>query len=146
MTDENTDGAAPQDDKAKLGEDDLIVVVQCDVVRLIGRVKFKEVELRDDGGLRYPFVLHDAGAVLITRGVTPGALEGTVNQVKQLSIATLDYAEAPLAEIGIESASLVYTDVMLDEAGRAHMRLSYEEFLNRRASVVQHARIDGALP
>jgi hypothetical protein len=132
------------EDKKTLGEDDIVVVVQCDAIRLIGTVSKEPVG--EDGHLAVPFQLLGVGAVLITRGVAPGAVEGVINQVKQINIATLDYATGPLEAVGIERASLVYTDVMIDDEGRKEMRAQYEAFLNRKGSVVQHARTDGNLP
>lgn len=137
----------------KLKDDDIVIVAQCDGVRLIGRVPAPEDDalegnpyVNENGSLKLPIVMGDVGAVLITRGVAPGAIEGTMHQVKQINIATLDYAEAPLEALGVERISMAYTDLMLDEEGRKHMRASYEDFLNREVSVVQHSRTDGKLP
>jgi len=136
-----------EEKRVELTDDDVVVAVQCDAVRLIGHINpEKDGHIMESGSLKYPFTLKGVGAILITRGVSPGAIQGTVNQVKQINIATLDYSETALAEVGIERASLIYTDLMLDEGSRAHMREAYEEFINRKMSIIQHSRLDGALP
>ena len=133
------------EDRVVLG-DDVVVVVQCDSIRLIGRLDTRRPSGPEDPQLGYPLTLHDVGAILITRGVAEGPIKGTMVQVKQLNISTLDYAEAPIQRLVVERASMSYTDVTLDEAGRKNMRIAYEEFLNRKTSTVQHARTDGVLP
>jgi hypothetical protein len=116
---------------------DLIVVVQCGDVRLIG------VAL--DPTLGESLRLRDVGAILIQRGIKPGMVQGTVHQVKQVQIAALDFCRGPLKEVTVNNWNFLYDSHTLDEESASDLRRVYEDFLNRKESTIQHQRT-GELP
>lgn len=121
-----------------------LIQIQIGPLRLIG--KAKEGDIVQHGVEGTGFELHNAGVMIVQRGQRPGAIQGTVQEVKLIQIATLDFARGPVERIFINNYDMMLGADLLDEKGRADMEKAYQGFLDREPSVVDHHRPQGELP
>lgn len=125
----------------------VLVVVQCGEVRLIGEVEERqgltvEQKLRE----HYSLELKDVGVLAIVRGAQPGPLGVGVKNIKIVGIANIDFAFEPMKEVEVEQYSFGYTERQLDEKGAAQIRESYEKYKRREPNQVEYSRMDNLLP
>ena len=125
--------------KRGIMDDHILMELQMGGFRLIGQAAMAEVE----GDGPWQFTLKEFGVLSIQRGQRPGALQGTVEEVKLVQLATLDMATLPIEKAHVSHYDFALKETWIDEQGRADMREIYVDFLNRIPSGVEHIRRQG---
>jgi hypothetical protein len=119
-------------------EDHTIVQVQSGALRFIGSVE-------QGAYLSGKIELHNAGVTVVARGQRPGAIAGSVENVKIIQIVPLDYATGPIT-IQINNVDFLIQEKDMDAEGATFLRDEYVQFINSAPSAVSYTRIDNRLP
>jgi len=122
--------------KKRLGEiaEGKLVALMSDGVRLVGIAPEIEFEDQDE----YTTLLK-AGVIVVQRGAVPGKVQGVVQQVKIVSIASIDYCPGPMPRLCVSNSSVSwwYEPAMLGEY-EDELVSAYIDFVEGKPSLVEH--------
>lgn len=121
----------------------IVVAVQVGPIRLIGQMEVPQVV---ETGKEHWFTLKKFGVLSIMRGQRPGTVQGVTQEVKLLTLATLDFALGPIEKMTIKHYDFMIKEEDIKNNGADDMHKMYLGFLNRGSSIVEHIRTDGGQP